>query len=96
MMIVRTTVVNETKTLFRKYAKNRVCSNSRAKFARVDSTGRKFGGETNISCKGLNEVDTIQKKGKAVETARMAAHQYINCPRNEKKLFLGVKSPPPF
>jgi hypothetical protein len=28
----------------------------------------------NISCKGLNEVETIQKKGKAVAIARIAAH----------------------
>ena len=96
MIIVRITVTKETKILFRKYVKNRVCSNSRSKFASVDSTGKKFGGETNISCKGLNEVETIQKKGKAVETARITAHQYINCPLNEKKLFLGVKSLPPF
>jgi hypothetical protein len=41
-------------------------------------------------------VETIQKNGKAVETARMMAHQYINCPLNEKKLFLGVKSLPLF
>jgi hypothetical protein len=96
MIIVKTTVAKETKTLFLKYVRKRVCSNSRSKFASVDSTGKKFGGETNISCRGLNEVDTIQKKGKAVETARIAAHQYINCPLNEKKLFLGVKSLLPF
>jgi hypothetical protein len=96
MIIVRTTVAKETKTLFLKYVRKRVCSNSRSKFASVDSTGKKFGGDTNISCRGLNEVETIQKNGKAVETARMMAHQYINCPRREKKWFLGVKFLPPF
>jgi hypothetical protein len=62
----------------------------------VKLSGKKFGGKTNISSKGLKEVETIQKNGKAVETVRIAAHQYINCPRKEKKLFLGVKSLLPF
>ena len=38
------------------------------------AAGKKFGGNTNISCSGLNEVETIQKKGKAVATAKTAAH----------------------
>jgi hypothetical protein len=40
----------------------------------VNSAGKKFGGNTNISCRGLKEVETIQKKGKAVATAKRAAH----------------------
>jgi len=43
--------------------------------ARVKSLGRKYGGKTNISLKGLKEVEIIQKKGNAVRTSKMAAHQ---------------------
>jgi hypothetical protein len=35
--------------------------------------GKKFGGETNISCKGLKEVEIIQKKGNAVVMVKIAA-----------------------
>jgi hypothetical protein len=37
--------------------------------------GRKYGGETNISCNGLKEVEIIQKKGNAAAMVKIAALQ---------------------
>ncbi len=49
---------------------------SRRKFSQVGSSGMNDGGWAKTSAGGLNEVETIQKKGKAAWRARSAAPTY--------------------
>jgi hypothetical protein len=53
-----------------------VVVNNRPKFSHVGSPGMNVGGWAKTSLGGLNEVDTIQKKGKEAWSASNSAPPY--------------------